>query len=168
MPLIIETSKFLVVGHDSPHHDRNNGGHAKIFPKVSYTDRTQMPLDLYVDMMKLVKVAGEAITNVMKNKGIDVIRINYQDNGNWPYFPSVKSEPHMHVHLYVRSGNEKHPAGDLRFQAFPNALVFPFVGDFPEYYESFQPYSQDDCRDIKIEIEKLLDSEKYRGVKESL
>lgn len=168
MSLIFETSKFTVVAHDNPHHDRNNGGHAKVMSKVPYVDRTQMPLALYDGIMKLVLVTGEAITNVMKNKGIDVVRINYQDNGNWPYFPSIKAEPHMHVHLYTRSKNEKHPTGDKRFQAFPNALYFPFVGDFPEYYESFKPYTHEDCRDIENEINRLLDSKKYAGVKELL
>jgi len=168
MPIIFETSKFLVSGHDQPHHDRNNGGHAKVTPKENYVDRTEMPMELYVAFMQLVMVTGEAITTVMRRKGIDVVRINYQDNGNWSYFPSMKKEPHIHVHLYVRSNGETHPANDSRFRAFPNALVFPFVSDYPEYYQSFQPYSEEDCADIREEIERLLDTEKYQGIKEKL
>lgn len=168
MPLILETSKFIVKGHDKPHHDRDNGGHAVVSPKESYGDRTEMPMDLYVLMMQLVMVVGEAITTVMRKKGVDVVRINYQDNGNWAYHPSMKKEPHIHVHLYVRSNGEKHPTGDLRFKPFPEAMVAPFIGDNPEYYESFKPYTEEDCADFRAEIERLLASEKYKGVKEKL
>lgn len=105
MPLILETPDFIVQGHDQPHHDRNNGGHAKITPKHHYLDITQMPTDLYLTMMQFVRITGEAITHIMRKKGIDVVRINYQDNGNWPYFPSMNKEPQVHVHLYVRSRN---------------------------------------------------------------
>lgn len=168
MPVILETSRFLVSGHDQPHHDRNNGGHAKVAPRERYGDRTEMPMELYLAFMQLVMVTGEAITSVMRRKGVDVVRINYQDNGNWSYFPSMKKEPHIHVHLYVRSNNEEHPANDSRFRAFPDALVFPFVGDYPEYYKSFRPYTEQDCADIRDEIERLLNTDKYQGVKEKL
>ena len=159
MPIIFETDNFIVKGHDNPHHDRNNGGHAVVSPKKRYADRTEMPIELYITFMILVRIAGKAITNVMTQKGIPIARINYQDNGNWAYFPSMKKEPDIHVHLYVRSYEEKHPADDKRFKAFPDALVFPFVGDNPEYYESFEPYSDEDCRDIGLEIERLLDTD---------
>jgi hypothetical protein len=111
-----------------------------------------MPMDLYVGLMQLVTITGEAITNVMRSKGVDVVRINYQDNGNWSYFPDMKKEPYIHVHLYVRSNNEVHPIADKRFKSFPNALYFPYRGDVPEYYESFQPYSKEDCVDFRKEI----------------
>ena len=127
MPTILETKDFLVIGSDKPHHDRNNGGHAKVSPKGTYSDRTEMPMDLYVAMMELVMVTGEAIISVMRQKGVDVVRINYQDNGNWSYFPGMQRKPHIHIHLYVRSNGEKHPAGDQRFQAFPEALFLPFI-----------------------------------------
>jgi len=168
MPLILETQRFNIVGHDNPHHDRDNGGHAKITPKTTYVDRTKMPLDLYLEMMELVLITGEAITKVMIKKGIEVQRINYQDNGNWAFFPGVKIKPVVHVHLYVRSKNEKHPDNDSRFKAFPNALFFPFVEEFPEYYQNFKPYSIEDCSDIKLEIEKLLDTQKYKQLKEKI
>lgn len=168
MPIILATKKFIVAGHDNPHHDRNNGGHAKVAPKEKFGDRTEMPMDLYLTMMQLVMISGEAITKVMTQKGIDVVRINYQDNGNWSYFPSMKKDPHIHVHLYVRSNGEKHPSGDERFRAFPEALFFPFIGDNPEYYNSFKPYTETDCADIRAEIEKLLDTQKYFGLRQQL
>ncbi len=168
MPLIFDTKEFTVMGHDHPHHDRNNGGHAVITPKHAYADRTQMPLSQYTTMMQLVRITGVAIASVMRSKGIDVVRINYQDNGNWAYFPQMKRTPQLHVHLYVRSTHEKHPTGDERFLAFPNALFFPFIGDHPEYYESFYPYSEQDCADFKSEIERLLQTKEYWELKNTL
>lgn len=168
MPIILETKKFIVQGHDKPHHDRNNGGHAKVSPKERYADRTEMPVPLYLAMMQLVMLTGEAITTVMRQKGLDIVRINYQDNGNWSYFLSMKRDPHIHIHLYVRSNEEKHPSGDKRFKAFPEALYFPFVGESPEYYESFQPYSEEDCADIRAEMDRLLETEKYQDLKAQL
>ena len=161
MPLILETANFIVKGHDKPHHDRTNGGHAVVSPKEQFSDRTQMPVELYIGLMMLVRIAGEAITTVMIQKGLPIARVNYQDNGNWSYFPSTSKEPHLHVHLYVRSYEETHPTKDSRFKPFPDALCFPFIEDAPEYYESFKPYSAEDCKDIRTEIDRLLDS-KYR------
>lgn len=168
MALIFETDKFMVVAHDQPHHDRDNGGHLKIFPKTHYRTRIEMPMDEYLAMMSLVKIAGEAVIKIMREKGIDVVRINYQDNGNWSYFPEVKKDPLIHVHLYVRSNNEKHPTNDERFRAFPEALNFPYKGSNPEYYVSFKPYSAQDCREIGEEIGRLLKTDKYMEIKERL
>ena len=165
MPIILDTKHFIVEAHDQPHHHRDNGGHVKVSPKEKFTDRTQMPTDHYLDLMQLVQVTGKAITTVMRRKGVDVVKINYQDNGNWPYFPSISKKPQIHVHLYVRTSQEKHPDGDQRFRAFPNALVFPFIDDHPDYYQSFQPYSEEDCTDIRAEIERLLETEEHRELK---
>lgn len=168
MPLILETEKFIVQGHDRPHHDRNNGEHAKLSPKERYGDRTEMPMELYLAMMQLVMLTGEAITSVMREKGVDVVRINYQDNGNWGYFPSMNRDPHIHIHLYVRANGEAHPAGDDRFRSFPEALFMPFIGDNLEFYESFKPYTEEDCADIRQKMEELLLTEKYQELKDQL
>jgi diadenosine tetraphosphate (Ap4A) HIT family hydrolase len=165
MPLILETKDFIIKGHDHPHHDRDNGGHAVVAPKQRFSDRTQMPLDLYLEMMQWVLIAGVAITSVMKRKGIPVVRINYQDNDNWAYFPQSAKVPHVHVHLYVRSAREIHPEGNKRFRPFPHALFAPFRDDDPDYYRSFKPYSDADCLDIKNEIERLLATPKYAELK---
>jgi diadenosine tetraphosphate (Ap4A) HIT family hydrolase len=168
MPLILETTKFIVSGHDQPHHDRDNGGHAKVTPKQRYGDRTEMPMGEYLALMQLVMLTGEAITTVLRQRGVPVVRINYQDNGNWGYFPGRQTEPHLHIQLYVRSQHEQHPESDPRFRAFPDALVFPFIDEYPEYYRSFKPYSEEDCAAIRAEMERLLGTEKYAGVREKL
>ena len=41
----------------------------------------------------------------MKNRGINIERINYQDNGNWAYLKGTK--PMFHIHLYGRTKESK-------------------------------------------------------------
>lgn len=162
MPLILETEKFIVTAHDKPHHSRENGGHIKISPKGDYADRYEMPLDEAASLMYLTMVTGEAATSILRQKGIDVVRINYQDNGNWAYLPVNPTPLHLHIHLYIRTTHEKHPRNDPRFQAFPEALVFPPKDS--GYYDGFTPLSGEDCEQIREEIERLLATDKYKGV----
>jgi hypothetical protein len=166
MPHILETEHFIAQAHDKPHHSRENGGHVKITPKDQYASRQDLPLPLATELIHLSMVLGEAVTNVMRSKGLDVVRINYQDNGNWSYKESMKKDPILHLHLYVRCWGEKHPTDDPRFQPFPEALVFPPYES--GYYEKFQSLTEEDCHDIRTEFVKLLASEKYNDVDFSL
>ena len=168
MPLILQTNKFIIEAPDNPHHDRQNGGHVKVRPIDYYLDCSQMPLDLYSTMMQLVVLVGEAVKVVMKEKGIDIVRINYQDNGNWAYFPDFGAKPNCHIHLYCRTNSEKHPDNHPRFEAFPHTLYFPYRGENPTYYKNFHPYTTDDCEDIKIKITQLLDTSKYQHLKDKI
>ena len=56
--------------------------------------------------MKLTMVTGEAMQNVLTKKGIDIGRINYQDNGNWRH--------ELHVHLYGRARGARVKSLDTR------------------------------------------------------
>lgn len=159
---IFDTNDFSVDAAKNPHHSRKNGGHIKITPKQHFAHRFEMPLELASKLMHLTMIVGEATTNVLRKKGLDVIRINYQDNGNWTYKES-EPKPYLHVHLYIRTSHEKHPKNDPRFQAFPDALVFP--DRKTGYYESFESLSEEDCADINNEIKSLLKTEKYKELK---
>jgi diadenosine tetraphosphate (Ap4A) HIT family hydrolase len=161
MPIIFETEDFVVKAQDEPHHSRENGGHVVITPKIRYEHRYEMPLDTATRMMHLSMILGEAFTNVMRAKDIDVVRINYQDNGNWAYKEPQKP-PQLHIHLYARTMHEKHPKDDPRFQAFPDALVFPDRGT--GFYDKFVPLSNEDCAEIKNEVLYLLRSAKYTAL----
>ena len=165
MPRILETQDFTVDAPDKPHHSRENGGHLKVMPKQRFEHRYEMPLDLASSLMHLTMVVGEAATTVLKQKGLDIVRGNYQDNGNWAYKPDRNLKPHLHVHIYFRTSHEKHHTDNPKFQAFPDALVFPDPNT--DYYDQFQPLTQEDCNEIKTEILRLLETEKYRdsGIK---
>ncbi len=86
MALIYSTENFIVEAPDKPHIARTDGGHINIYPKIKLVDRTQLSPKLATELMRLTIVAGEAMTTVLNKRGIDIGRINYQDNGNWGCF----------------------------------------------------------------------------------
>lgn len=162
MPLILETKDFIIDGHDKPHHSRENGGHIKVRPKQAFEHRYEMPLDLAANLMHLTMATGEAATTVLRANGIEVVRINYQDNGNWAYKPEFNHANRLHVHLYIRTAHEKHPDNNPLFQPFPDALVFP--PPTTDFYDKFQPLTKQDCASIKDELLRLLKTDKYKSV----
>ena len=154
MPLIFETGNFTVEAVEEPHVDRDDGGHIKITPKVHVIDRQHLSPPLAIELMKLTTVVGEAMTNALKRTGVDIGRINYQDNGNWSVF---KPEgPYLHYHLYGRAKNAK-------YQTYGEACFFPLRTTNPEYYERFKPLNDEDINEIRKEIESLLLTDKYKN-----
>lgn len=104
MTLILKTNNFLVEAHDEPEVGRTDGGHLVISPIIPVKDRTELSADLAKEMMLLTIIAGKALTKAMKEQGIELGRINYQDNGNW--------KAALHIHLYGRALNASyHPFG---------------------------------------------------------
>jgi diadenosine tetraphosphate (Ap4A) HIT family hydrolase len=145
MPLIYETPNFTVIAPEKPHIDRADGGHIIINPKVTVEDRTKLSADLAKELMKLSMVVGEAMHTVLNQRGVDIGRLNYQDNGNW--------RPELHLHLYGRAKSAK-------IQPYGQALHFPK----PEkgHYEGLEPLNAGDIDAIRAEIERLLGTEKYQ------
>ena len=102
--------------------------------------------------MHLSVVVGQAMIKVMNKHGVDIGRINYQDNGNWSV---LKQEgPYLHLHLYGRAKSAK-------THKYGQACVFPHRNDDPKFYESFKPLNDDDVKGIRDEIERLLKEDKY-------
>lgn len=152
MSLIYETKNFIVEAPDRPHIDRNDGGHIRIYPKVKVVNIQHLNPKVAVELTRLVSIVGEAMMVVMNKHGIDIARINYQDNSNWSVF---KPEgPYLHIHLYGR-------AKSALTQKFGQALSFPHIDEHPEFYKTFKPLTVEDIKGIKGEIEKLFGQEKY-------
>ena len=145
MPLIYETANFRILAHEQPLVDRDEGGHIKIEPIVTVEDRTQLTPELAKELMKLTMVCGEAMATVMTAHGVDIGRINYLDMGNWI--------PHLYVHVFGR-------AKSATRQKFGEALHLPRRES--GFYEGFKPLSAEDIRDLVAEIERLMETEKYR------
>ena len=99
--LIFESKNFTILTPEQPHISRGDGGHLIINPKAVVEDRTHLLRERAIELMKLTMVAGEAMKTVLTQRGIDIGRINYQDNGNW--------RPELHVHLYGRARGAKGP-----------------------------------------------------------
>jgi diadenosine tetraphosphate (Ap4A) HIT family hydrolase len=152
MVLIFKTKNFIVEAVDKPHIDRDDGGHIRISPKIHVVDRQHLPTKLAIELMRLTVVVGEAMTTVMNKRGIDIGRINYQDNGNWSVF---KPEgPYLHYHLYGRAKSAK-------YQKYGEAGYFPLMETNPKYYARFKPLNNGDIKGIKKEIDRLLKTKKY-------
>ncbi|MEO5564344.1 MAG: hypothetical protein ABIR18_12940, partial [Chitinophagaceae bacterium] len=83
MATIYETINFIVEAPGKPLVTRTDGGHIIITPKIALVDRTQLSPSLAIELIYLTMLIGEAMTIAMNKRGIDIGRINYQDNGNW-------------------------------------------------------------------------------------
>ncbi len=150
--MIYESENFFVEAVEKPHVDRNDGGHIKIYPKVRVLDRQQLTPNQAVELMRLTIVVGQAMVKIMNDHGVDIGRLNYQDNGNWTVFKPEGS--YLHIHLYGRAKSAK-------IHKYGQACFFPHKEENPEYYKNFKPLNSEDSRDIKTEIEKLLNSKKF-------
>lgn len=148
---IFQTTNFMVEAVEKPHVTRLDGGHIKISPKVKLVDRTQLTPELAIELMRLTMVTGEAMTKALNRRGVDIGRINYQDNGNWSVF---KPEgPYLHIHLYGRAKSAKiHKWGD--------ACHFPQRES--GFYDSFEPFNDGDIEEIKKEIGIIFEEDKYQ------
>jgi len=152
MAMIYISENFFVEAVEKPHVDRADGGHIKIYPKVRILDRQQLSPKHAIELMRLTIVVGQAMTKIMNEHGVDIGRLNYQDNGNWTVFKHKGS--YLHIHLYGRAKSAK-------THKYGQACFFPHKEERPEYYENFKPLNEDDVKDIKTEIERLLKEERF-------
>lgn len=149
---ICETENFLIQAAARPFIDRAEGGHLYIFPKVPVRDRTQLSPKLAVEYMKISMVVGEALKSAMARRGVDIGIVNYQDMGNWGVF---KPEgPTLHMQIYGR-------ATTATIQKYGDAVQLPHRET--GFYDSFKPLDEADIAEIRTDIEKLLQTDKYKS-----
>ena len=147
---IYETDNFEICAAARPFIDRSEGGHIYIFPKVPVRDRTQLTPQLAIEYMTLSMVVGEALQSAMARRGVDIGIVNYQDMGNWGVF---KPEgPTLHMQIYGR-------ATTATIQKYGDAVQLPHRES--GFYDNFQPLDEDDIKEIRADIERLLKSDKY-------
>ena len=147
--MIYEARHFVLRTLDQPHVSRSDGGHIVIDPKVVVEDRTQLSREQAIELIKLTMVGGEAMKTVLSRQGINIGRINYQDNGNW--------RAELHVHLYGR-------AQGATLQPFGHALAFPPTREaFRKEMGKLEALREDDIVELRAEIVRLLASGKYRN-----
>jgi diadenosine tetraphosphate (Ap4A) HIT family hydrolase len=147
---IYETENFYIQAASRPFIDRTEGGHLYLFPKVTVRDRTQLSPKLAIEYTKFSMVIGEALKSAMARRGVDIGVINYQDMGNWGVY---KPEgPSLHLQIYGR-------ATTATIQKYGEAVQLPFRET--GFYDDFKPLDADDIKEIRADIEKLLQSDKY-------
>lgn len=150
---IYETENFYIQAAQRPLVDRDEGGHIYIIPKQSFRDRTQLSPKLAIEYTKLSMVVGEALKSAMARRGVDIGLVNYHDMGNWGVFKP--DGPELHMQIYGR-------ATTATIQKYGDAVQLPQRET--GFYDNFKPLTTDDIKEIKLDIEKLLRSEKYKGV----
>lgn len=150
--MIYETDNFEIKTADRPFVDRLEGGHILIFPKTSVRDRTKLSSSLAVEYMKLSMIAGEALVTAMKRRGVDIGLVNYQDMGNWGI--GTKEGPTLHMQIFGRATTATH-------QKYGEAVSLPRRET--GFYDSFKPLNDEDVAEIRLDIDKLLQTDKYQS-----
>ncbi|MDD2681183.1 MAG: hypothetical protein PHE20_03785 [Patescibacteria group bacterium] len=152
---IYETKNFIVESHEKPFISRTDGGHIRIRVKDdSITDRTKLDPKTAIELMRLTMVVGAAMEMAMNNLGIPVIKINYQDMGNWAWKTSTK--PFLHIHVFGRASN-------VAKQVWPESVYLPDRGT--GFYDGFEPLNNEDIEEIKKQIDIVLQDDKYNEEK---
>ena len=152
MAQIFETKNFILETREKPFVDRAEGGHIRIWSKIKVSDRTKLTPEQAIEYTKLSMVAGEALTNVMKKQGIDIGIVNYQEMGNWSVFNPEGVT--MHMHIFGR-------AKTATIQKYGDAVSLPHRES--GFYDRFKPLTEEDIQEMQKEIQKLLDTEKYKS-----
>jgi len=149
--IIYETENFVVTVPKIPHIPREDGGHLIIREKnYQFESRSELIPKLAIEVMRLTMLVGDAMKNGMKNRNIEIERINYQENGNWTYQKGAK--PVFHIHLYGRTKN-------ATTQTWGEALVFP--NKKTGFYDNFEAFNEEDIKELKKQLTILEKNEKY-------
>jgi len=148
---IHQTPNFIVESHEQPFVTRDDGGHIRICIKDhSITDRTRLNPTQAVEFVRLTMLIGEAMELGLKDQGLEIVKINYQDMSNWAF--KEQKPPFLHIHLFGRVWNAK-------FQIFPEAVYLPDRGT--GFYDNFEPLRAGDILSIKNQISRLKETERY-------
>lgn len=149
--IIYETENFVAEAVLKPHVSREEGGHIKISAKEIYLEsRTDLTPSLAKEVFRLTMIVGEAMKLALINRGIKIVRINYQEMGNWAY--KKNNKPYFHIHLYGR-------ASDAKVQKWPESVYLPDRST--GFYDSFVPLNEEDILEIQKQIDVLLLNDKY-------
>lgn len=152
MAQIYETTNFIVESHEQPFLPRTDGGHIRIRIKdKTITDRTKLDPKVAIELIRLSMIVGEAFEKAMNTRGIPVVKINYQDMGNWAYKTGEK--PYLHYHIFGRASNATK-------QPWPESVYLPDRGT--GFYDGFEALNEEDIREIQKEIALIESEEKYK------
>ena len=150
MAFIYETENFIVEASDTPHITRTDGGHIRILPKKHFCDRTELPPQLAIELIRLTMVVGKAMKKALTVRGIKIMRINYVEAGNWAFKTGAK--PFLHIHLYGR-------AKEAKRQPYKEAVYLPDRST--GFYKNVEPLNKEDIKEIKKQIKLVLKEKKY-------
>lgn len=146
------SANFIVESSLKPFVSRTDGGHIRICVKDNnIADFTNLSPEMAIELTRLTMIVGEAMRRGMNERGIPVVKINYETLGNWAFKPGGGKE-FLHVHIFGRASNSKK-------QPFPEAVYLPDRST--GFYDDFEPLTDDDEKAIRAHMEQLLSQEKY-------
>jgi len=149
---IFLSPNFIVEAHPAPFIDRLEGGHIRIKVKDnSIVERTMLSPEMAIELMRLTMVVGSAFQKAMNKIGIPVIKINYQDMGNWAY--KEGKLPFLHIHVFGRVVNSVK-------QPWPESMYLPDRKS--GFYDGLNPLNENDILVIRDEIEKTFKEDKFQ------
>jgi diadenosine tetraphosphate (Ap4A) HIT family hydrolase len=150
--LIFETNNFIVEARSAPFVSREEGGHIRILPKdtARLSDRTDLTPKEAIEFIRLSMIVGEALQKAMNERGVPVVKINYEDLGNWAFKEAKR--PIFHLHIFGRAKNAKK-------QIFPEAVSLPDRST--GFYDGFKPLNKEDIALIKKYIQQLFKKKKF-------
>lgn len=153
MANIYESTNFIVESHEQPFVSRTDGGHIRIRVKdANITDRTKLDPAVAIELMRLSMIVGEALEIAMNNRGIPVVKINYQDMGNWAF--KTNNKPFLHYHIFGRASNAIK-------QLWPESVYLPDRST--GFYDGFEPLNVDDIKEIQKQITIVEGKDKYKA-----
>jgi hypothetical protein len=149
--MIFETNNFFVESKKGPFVDRDEGGTLRLCCKIpGVKNRTELTPPQAVEFAWITMLTGEAYTNAMRAQGVDIIKLNYQDMGNWYY--KYNHPEFLHLYIFGRVLGAKH-------QPFPEAVYLPDRST--GFYNGFKELTAEDETAIRNEILRLIKTEKY-------
>ena len=157
--VIWETENFMVVVPPNPLVSREEGGHIIIIgknDKYKYDSRLDFNPKEVLEVQRLCQMICNAYKKAMKERNINIVRINYFEAGNWAfkkdYMKNNKVKTFYHEHIFGR-------VIDAKKQVFPEAPYLPNRNT--GFYDGFEPLDDNDIECIIKEMEILNNSERY-------
>lgn len=139
MTIIYESDNFIVESVEKPLVSRTDGGHIRIRVKdKSISDRTKLTPKQAIELIRLTIICGDSLEKAMNKQGIPVVKVNYQDMGNWAF--KTNEPPYLHIHIFGRSK-------DAKKQIFPESVYLPSRES--GFYNGFEPLNNKDIELIK-------------------
>lgn len=150
--IIYETDALIVRAAGLPHVSRLDGGHIMVVTKRIIAERYELTPQEAKECMWMTCVLDVAYKAAMQRQGVDIVKLNYYEMGNWAWFVQTPA-PRFHIHVYGRVW------GKPKKQGFPEALWLPPKND--SYYENNERLTLEDIAAIGSEIKLVIMDPKY-------
>lgn len=144
--IIYETPHFLLTRAARPFVSREEGGHLRIFAtRTEIAERRDFTPEEAVEFIWLSSASGQALERAMNQRGVNVVKINFHEMGNWPF--KTGDPVRFHEHIFGRAKDSVH-------QIFPEAVQLPDRSS--GFYDEFQPLNSDDLAAIKTALQDIF------------